>query len=230
MAAVLSGVKKHIIVNAGHFSGDPGASGNGYTERDEVEKIRDQVLPLLTKAGFSYFKIVDSLNLVQAIAAANADSPNLNDALAIDIHLNFASNTAKRGVEGYYGNTDASKAIAAAIAANVAKELGVPNGGAHPQSDSAVGSLGWIRETKVWATLVEVCYISNLPDMTLLAKTPGGYQKAALGIVNGICELYGVPKISIDDPNAVLKGRLDTAIADAQQHVLDLQDIRKSIT
>jgi len=45
---------------------------------------------------------------------------------------------------------------------------GVPNRGAKPDTQTAVGSLGWIRKTTMWASLVEVCFLTNPEDMKIL--------------------------------------------------------------
>lgn len=218
-------VKKFILVNAGHFSTDPGASGLGYTERDEVKKIRDEIVPLLQLAGFEVFSIPDNLSLVDSIKLCDQKAPELADGFAIDIHLNSASNPAKRGAEAYHGTSLISKNIAKALSANTAKALSIPDAGAHPDTDSYAGSLGWIRLVNCWSGLIEVGYISNLSDMTAIAKTAGGYKMAALGITNGICEIFGVPKLDLG--NATLIGRMDVAILDTEKHLADLKSIRK---
>jgi len=188
---LLANVKKEIIISAGHYDKDPGASGQGHVERDETEKIRNEVVPLLEAAGFKVHVIKDSRSLAQSIADANKIAPNINDALAVEIHLNSLSDARARGTEAFYGTTDISKTIAATISAATAKALGIPDRGAKPDTQTAVGELGWIRKTNMWASLIEVCFISNAADMAALTA-PGGYKTAAQGIVNGICELFGV--------------------------------------
>lgn len=194
---MITEIKKNIIINAGHYDDpdtphveDPGASANGVREAVEVMKIRDRVVPILTRHGFNVLSVPDHLDLRESIDWANEKAPNLTDALAVDIHLNYMSNSAARGSEAFYGKTDTSQAIAAALSASVATEMGIPDRGAKPDTQTAVGSLGWIRKTTMWASLIEVCFLTNPDDMTVL-HGPDGYQKAAQGIARGILQVYG---------------------------------------
>lgn len=223
----LANVKKHVIVNAGHHNTDPGSSAHGYIERDEVKKIRDELLPLLTEAGFVVSKIPDNLTLATSIARVNEIIAKRDDALAVDIHLDYASNPARRGATGFYGTTDTSLQIAAALSAGVEVALGVPGNGAKPDTETAVGSLGWIRQTKCWATLIEVCFISSADDMALLTA-PGGYRRAAVGIANGIFHAFGVD--TLDPGIESLKGEIDASIAGFERELDGLKTIRKSLT
>ena len=209
---ILAQTKKHIILNAGHYDDpdtphidDPGATANRVREAVEVMKIRDHVVPLLRQAGFVVSSVPDELDLRESIAWANKKAPQLNDGLAIDIHLNYLSNASVRGTETFYGKTDTSRKIAQALAESTADALSIPNRGAKPDTKTAVGSLGWIRKTSMWASLIEVCFLTNADDMNTL-HAPDGHQNAARGIVNGICEIFGVEKLpepeqpKVDEP------------------------------
>lgn len=187
---ILQNVKRKIIVNAGHYINDPGSQSAYGVERDECFKIRDNVVSVLRSRGYEVVPVPDTLDLAGSIKFANEKAPGINDALAIDIHLNYSVDAKARGTEAYYGVSDTSKKIAASLAYFTAASLCVPTRGAKPDTDAAVGSLGWIRQTKMWASLVEVCFISNKDDMTMLK--PNGYRAAAVGIANAIDDLFGV--------------------------------------
>lgn len=196
---VLQNVKKNIIINAGHWDDpdtvhveDPGASFNGVQEAIEAIKIRDKVTPLLERLGFIVYRVPDHLDLRKSIAWANEKAPKLNDALAIDIHLNYLSDTNARGTESFYGVSPTSKVIASKLAEHVSERLGIPNRGAKSDTQTAVGSLGWIRNTTMWASLIEICFLTNVKDMAEL-RGPGGYDRAAQGIARGVSDLFGVP-------------------------------------
>lgn len=198
---ILKYTKKTIIINAGHWDDpdtsyidDPGATFNHVQEAIQAIKIRDLLVPMLESSGFKVFVVPDELDLKESIFWANNKAPKLKDALAVDIHLNYLSNTAVRGSEAFYGTSDTSRAIASALTDNVSKGLKIPNRGAKPDTKTAVGSLGWIRKTTMWASLIEVCFLTNKFDMEVLMGEDG-HQKAALGIANGICEIFGVKKI-----------------------------------
>lgn len=194
---VLPNTKKVIILNAGHWDNpdtphveDSGARYNDVLEAIECIKIRDAVADILESRGYIVHKVPDHLDLRKSIDWANEKAPSLNDALAIDIHLNYLSNRTARGTESFHGTSETSKKIAAELASSVALEMGIPNRGAKPDTQTAVGSLGWIRKTSMWASLIEVCFLTNPDDMAVLHGA-GGYAKAARGIANGIDRIFG---------------------------------------
>lgn len=198
MEPIVPELKKAVILNAGHFDDpdtphidDPGASANNVIEGVEVMKIRDQVVPILVRHGIVVHAVPDQLNLAKSIAWANQRAPELNDALAVDIHLNYLSTTSARGSESFYGETDTSKAIASAITKAVSHEMGIPDRGAKPDTQTAVGELGWIRKTTMWASLIEVCFLTNPEDMAVLHGADG-YERAAIGIAKGILAVFGM--------------------------------------
>lgn len=213
-AAPLASVGRKIVINAGHDNSDPGAVT--LREADETKLIRDQAVIALRSAGFDVYAVPDDLDLKKSIAYANGILKNLNDGLCIDIHLNANSSKSASGVEAYYGTSATSKVIAAALSKNVAASLGLKDRGAKPDTATHVGSLGWVRQTKAWATLVETAFITNSADMIAL-RTPAGYQKAGQGIANAVMELYGVTppppvppaKPTLDDAKKMIKGGLD---------------------
>lgn len=199
--AILSDVKPVILVNAGHHLKDNGASHQDVIEAIECMRIRDAFVPVLRERGYTVEVVPDHLTLSQSIAWVNAKAPNLNDGLAVDIHLN-AGSTSVRGTEAFHGTSSTSKKIAEAFSRRLSKSLGTANRGAKPDTMTAVGSLGWIRQTKMWATLVEVCFLTNDKDIQLL-RGEGGYHKTAVGMADAVDELFGTqptkkqPEVSV---------------------------------
>lgn len=188
----LKETKKVVIINAGHHNHDPGKVIDTTTEAAEVKKIRDEVKRLSARLpDFTFHFVPDELTLPQSIKWANNIAKSLNDGLAVDIHLNANNRSTVRGTEGYHGVSSVSKKIAAAFSKHVAATLGLKDRGAFSDTLTYVGSLGWIRQTKMWATLVEVCYMTNAEDLAALT-TDSGHTKAAKGLLSAVCELYGV--------------------------------------
>lgn len=206
----LGSVAQKIILNAGHDDKDPGAVT--LKEADEAKKIRDAAADALAKIGFEVILVPDDLDLKKSIAFANKAAPKLDDALCIDIHLNSSSTKSVRGTEAFYGTSDKSKEIAASMSANVAKALGFKDRGAKPDTQSAVGSLGWIRQTKAWATLIEVAFITNADDMKML-RSEAGYRLAGQGIAAACAELFGIespiPGPTLEDAKKKIQEGLD---------------------
>lgn len=195
---ILGNTKLRILVNAGHFDDphtshidDTGAVKDHIVEQVECVKIRNELVPLLQSEGFEVLAVPDHLNLKESILWVNERAPKLNDGLAVDIHLNALRDERARGTEAFYGMSETSKKIAEALSRETAKELDIPDRGAKPDTQTAVGSLGWIRQTTCWASLIEVGFVTNKQDMDVI-RGPQGYRKAARGIRNGILAVYGL--------------------------------------
>jgi N-acetylmuramoyl-L-alanine amidase len=192
---ILENYKKTIIINAGHHNTDPGKVVGEHNERDEVKIIRDKVVTILHKrTDFEVFHVPDNLDLNESIQWANKRVHHREDGFLIDIHLNASSYKSARGSEAFYAagrSNNNGEEIAEAMSRNISETLEIPDRGAKPDTDAYVGSLGWLRQTKGEATLVEVCFMTNAQDWAAL-KMDGGHDLAALGIAKGICELYGV--------------------------------------
>ena len=191
---ILSNTKKVIVINAGHDDHDPGNVMGVNTESAETKKIRDELVDILkTMTTFEVHVVPDSLSLAKSIDWANKKVPSRTDGLLIDIHLNAAAMKTARGTEAFYaaGNIgDNDNEIAETIVNAVAEEMKLPNRGAKPDTDTFVGSLGWLRQTKGESTLIEVCFMTNPEDWAEL-QSEGGHRRAAMGIAKGIVALWG---------------------------------------
>lgn len=189
---ILKETQRKVIINAGHHDHDPGKiiTYETFQEADEVKIIRDHLVELLRKIDVEAYFVPDSLNLTDSIAWTNGVASSLNAGYAIDIHLNANNNHAASGAEAYHGSTKISKDIATVLSRNVAASLGVKDRGPKDQSQTYVGTLAWINQVKVRSSLVEVCFMTNKEDWLTLQS--GGHRKAAIGIANAICELFGL--------------------------------------
>lgn len=174
---------RKIIINAGHHDNDSGfITKSGIREADETKKIRDALKPLLL--GYNVLYVPDELNLKDSIVWINKRTTK--EDFAIDIHLNSNSNTLVRGSEAYFYITPR---YASVFSRRISWALDVPNRGAKPDTQTFVGSLGFLRLLNCSSVVVECCYLTN--DEDCAKYTP---QKAAGGIKNAIIELFGEPK------------------------------------
>lgn len=227
----LKDTKKRILLNSGHwddphtaFIDDTGANVGHLIEQVECVKIRNALVPILQKSGFEVLTVPDELDLKKSIAWVNERTGGLNEGLAVDIHLNALSDTSARGTEVFHGTSDTSKAIAQTIVDAVANGMGIQNRGAKPDTATAVGSLGWIRNTKCWATLVEVCFITNESDMGIL-RAEGGYEKAAKAIADGICKAFGTEAVETPVTGDLTKWRVKLQLAAIQKAVDEIEKL-----
>jgi N-acetylmuramoyl-L-alanine amidase len=158
-----AGTMKTLIIGAGHGGSDPGASGNGYIERDLAIEYRNLLVADLHKLGVNPIVDPDSNALKESLAYFrpyfNAESVN------VDIHWN-AGPPAATGTEVLI-NTNATpfeKQLGDKIATTIATTLGIRNRGLKTEQDSARGSLGWMHQQGK-NYIVEMCFISNKTDM-----------------------------------------------------------------
>jgi len=187
-----------IFFSAGHNNvGDNGAIVNEFKESEIVMSIRDKVKDILKDAIF----VPDNLSLRETIDFINAQS--LPDDLCIEIHLNSNGDKEVRGTEAYYISDPKlalhfSKIIAEYCdfinlgAKDIQKKeesLGFDNRGARPDSQTHVGSLGFLRQTHCQSVLIELCYLSNFLDRSYIISE-NGQNKVAEAIVKGIKLLW----------------------------------------
>ncbi len=164
LPAAVSNIKKRtLIIGAGHGGSDPGASGNGYIERDLAIESRNLLVAELQKMSVKYIVDPDSNALKGSLLYFkkffNADSVN------IDIHWN-AGSAAATGTEVLISTKAGpfEKQLATKITTAIATILGIKNRGLKTELDSARGYLGWLHQPGA-VFIIEMCFISNKTDM-----------------------------------------------------------------
>ncbi len=199
-------MKKVIYLNAGHSEVDPGANvpNNRYEYESQLNMaIRDFVVPELLDQGFKVISISDHLNLSESILGVNLMTSWINDGLALDIHCNKSPRGyegSKNGAEAYhYDNHQFSKDIAQKLVDEYCRETDLNNRGALSDSKTFFKSLGWIRRTNIWATLIECGYLDNEKDLNFLINN---LDKVARGIAKGVCKIYNIKYIEKLKPDS----------------------------
>jgi len=195
--------KKILYINSGHSLSQPGAvSALGEKEADITIKIRDEVIPLLQGQGFEVQIVPDYLDLASSIYWVNQRAKNLDDGFCLEIHLNAGGG---QGAEAFYYTGDKEAKNFTNIFINAyCKETGFLNRGAKPDNQSAVGKLGWIRDTNTRSLLIECGFIDNPDDL----KKIKDFKKTAMGIAKGICEIYGVYFVIGSDNKELIKAEI----------------------
>jgi len=179
-------MKPTIYLNAGHSLTDPGTITEHGKESVINQLIRDALIPELTRNSFLVMKIPDDLNLGNSIEWVNQKTTFIDDGLALSIHCNQGGG---EGAEAYYyGNSYKSKGIAQKLIDEYCKETGLRNRGAKSDTTTHYGKLGWIRNTNIWATLIEVGFLDNYEDIEKIQD----FERTARGIAKGVCKIYGV--------------------------------------
>lgn len=157
-------MNRRIIIAAGHGGGDPGATGQGTTEADQVVDIVNRLADKLRADGQLEVVVVPhELNLVDEINWVNARYGNLEDGYCLEVHKN--SGVGGHGVEvWYYSGDSQSQAYAQQVLNGLVQVSQLPNRGVKGDATNRYGRLGWIRDTNPWAGLAECGFITDGGD------------------------------------------------------------------
>ena len=149
-------VQSFVAITAGHSNVDPGAVNGKFKEAELVTKFRNAVAHYLKEAGIAI-----------KTDGVGSDNQNLNTAIklikgsdvAVEFHMNAASNKAAYGIETIALPKD--KKLAQDLSKVVAKAFGSKlrgDVGWIDQSQSARGKLGFISNGGL---IIELGFISN---------------------------------------------------------------------
>ena len=151
---------RRYSVHAGHSAAAPGTRGNGLHEHIEARWATDRLIAQLRAMGNTVVNATS--NAASAVAVVNQQIANMRASGAhfhISNHLNGFSNTNARGVEVLYRGA-AMRPLARAVAATIARELGIPNRGAKQRTNLAV-----LNAFPNNAILIEWAFMTNAADM-----------------------------------------------------------------
>lgn len=177
---------KTIFLNAGHSLSDPGAVK--YVKEAEISmRVRDLLVPELERQGFRVFQVPDNLNLNQSIKWVNSLAKTLESGLALALHCNAGGGT---GAEAfYYAGSNKSKLLAEKLLAGYLSVIpNLKNRGVKPDTNAVAKRLGWIRDTRPWALLLEMGFVDNPHDAEILKN----YKLLATAVCKGVCNVYGL--------------------------------------
>lgn len=177
-----------IFISAGHGGieqggRDPGAVVGNTTEAQEMILLRDQVVPELRSRGFEVLSVPDDLSLSQTIDWIN--SRGLSGDVALEIHADAYSNPNVRGTTVFYiaNNTDRKNQADLMLLALVRRLPQLPNQGAKPDTATGIGRISFCRETVIPSLLMEVGFLSNPDDRSLIQNRR---RDIALGLADGL--------------------------------------------
>ena len=183
-----------IYIDQGHNPQNPnaGAEGNGLREQDLVYTIGQELATLLRRNGNFDVRLsrptketlLGSTNATSLAARVN-DANRWGADYFISLHTNASEQSAATGVEGYaYAQGTRGFALGEDILTNLSDTTGLRNRGM-----KARPSLYVLRKTSMPAVLVELGFITNPRDASLMLNNP---ELFAEGIYRGILEYTGV--------------------------------------
>lgn len=175
---------KTIVIDPGHGGGDESAGGKqGTREKDFNLEIALLLKGLLEQAGATVICTRYDDTFIGLYERAEIANQNRAD-LFVSIHANYHGNPAICGLEVYYcPQKDRSGILAQNIMNGLIKTTGLKDHGVSP-NDFVV-----IRETRMPGVLVELGYLSNYREETVL-QTAEFKKQAVLGIFQGISTYF----------------------------------------
>lgn len=175
-----------VCIDPGHGGKDPGANAYGVKEKEVVLAVALEVGKILESYGVSViFTRRDDTFLALADRANLANKTNVDS--YISIHVNAASNSKARGVETFHHtkrDLTESRRLASAIQNTIVGANIFTSNRGIKQDDFAV-----LRLTRMPACLVELGFITNKDDVTILATK---WKHMAEAIAMGILKYHNI--------------------------------------
>lgn len=177
-----------VFLGVGHGGSDPGATANGFQEKDlnlaialacNEELVRHGVTVQMSRTKD------ENDTLTQEIQECNTFKPDL----AIDIHNNAGGGD---GVEAFYHyKGGVSKTMADNVLAEIVK-IGQNSRGAKTRKGSdGRDYYGFIRETAAPAVIVECAFVDNANDIKII-DTAAEQKVMGVAIAKGLLKTLGI--------------------------------------
>ena len=182
-----------IFIDPGHGGSDPGAVGNGISEKNITLQIANQIQQILLNeyqnVSVRMSRTTDqTVSLNARTSAANSWGADFY----LSVHINSGGGT---GFESYvYPNVNAlTKSYQKAIHEEVVKQIDYRDRG-QKQANFHV-----LRESNMPALLTENGFIDNVTDANKL-KDPAYINRIARGHVNGLARAFGLKSKAVPQP------------------------------
>jgi N-acetylmuramoyl-L-alanine amidase len=182
-----------IFIDPGHGGSDPGAVGNGISEKNITLQIANQIHQILLSeyqnVSVRMSRTTDqTVSLNARTSAANSWGADFY----LSVHINSGGGT---GFESYvYPNVNAlTKSYQKAIHEEVVKQIDYRDRG-QKQANFHV-----LRESNMPALLTENGFIDNVTDANKL-KDPAYINRIARGHVNGLARAFGLRQKAAPQP------------------------------
>ena len=165
-----------IVLAGGHGGSDPGATNGAHKERDQVIKIVDLMATAIGSRGH------DSVTVEVAPHAHDTEDTirwintrfGLGDAWVLEVHRDSATGLSPDDASNrcgiYYGTSESSKDVGEFIKQAFVRRGAHAKSWARPDTASRHGRLGWIRQTRPAAHLLELGFMQGKNDAAHLKK------------------------------------------------------------
>lgn len=180
---------KKVFIGVGHGGSDPGATANGFKEKDlnlsialacNAELVRHGVSVLMertTDVGVSWDELTTMCN-------------NFDPDIAFDIHNNAGGGDGAEVFHHYGGGV--GKELAENILDEI-KKIGQNSRGAKTRlNSSGTDYYGFIRRLKAPAAIVECAFVDNKTDLQII-DTEAERKAMGIAIAKGALRTLGIP-------------------------------------
>ena len=179
--------QKLIVIDAGHGDEDPGSSISNVDEKDLNLQIALKLKSALEEEGYEVMMTRSDdtyLTLTERAEFANEVEADL----FISIHQNsYIDDSTVSGIEVYYNEstkTESDEVLAQFIQTELVETTGARDRGIRAYDELVV-----TRKTEMPACLVELGYMTNKLELSLLQSDAYQY-KLVTGMVNGINQFF----------------------------------------
>ena len=175
-------MSKYVCLDAGHGGKDPGATGYGRQEKNDVLSLVLRVRDLLIKMGVSVY-LTRNNDIYESPYQKATEANVMGVSFFASFHRNAANGSAKGFETLVYSNVGAAKTCA--DYANAAmKKLGFTDRGTKVRKDLTV-----LNTTRMPAVLFEIGFIDNKTDNALFVDK---FEQIAQALAQAVAKAVGV--------------------------------------
>ena len=178
-----------VFIGVGHGGSDPGATGNGFQEKDLNLSIALACRDTLASSGVDV-KISREADITSSLEERIRQCNQFDPDLALDVHNNAGGGDGAEVYHHYAGGT--GKTLAENILSEIVA-IGQNSRGTKVKLNSAGRDyFGFIRQTSAPAVIVECAFVDNATDIQMVG-TADKQKRMGQAIARGVLKTLGIP-------------------------------------
>ena len=178
-----------VFIGVGHGGSDPGATGNGFQEKDLNLSIALACRDTLASSGVDV-EISREADITSSLEERIRQCNRFDPDLALDVHNNAGGGDGAEVYHHYAGGT--GKTLAENILSEIVA-IGQNSRGTKVKLNSAGRDyFGFIRQTSAPAVIVECAFVDNATDIQMVG-TADKQKRMGQAIARGVLKTLGIP-------------------------------------
>ena len=178
-----------VFIGVGHGGSDPGATGNGFQEKDLNLSIALACRDTLAGSGVDV-EISREADITSSLEERIRQCNQFDPDLALDVHNNAGGGDGAEVYHHYAGGT--GKTLAENILSEIVA-IGQNSRGTKVKLNSAGRDyFGFIRQTSAPAVIVECAFVDNAADIQMVG-TADKQKRMGQAIARGVLKTLGIP-------------------------------------